>query len=199
MDGSRFDAATRSLAKGVSRRLALAGMIGALATPSRFQIGVARKKKKKPGKKSSPLRLNQFGCVDVGSPCRGNGANCCSGLCQGVKPRPGKKDSSRCVGHNEDSCTPARNRCTVADPASAACNPANAAAFCTVTTGNGVFCASNAGISEANCRPCARDSDCTAAGFPVGSACIVVSGGGPGCVGLTCVSSGGRACAPPGI
>jgi hypothetical protein len=47
------------------------------------QVGAARKKPQK-GKikhnKNKQLTRNGFGRVDVGKPCLGNSANCCSGI-----------------------------------------------------------------------------------------------------------------------
>jgi hypothetical protein len=65
------------------------------------------------------------------------------------------------------------------------------------TTGNSPFCADFVGLTAANCLPCAKDSDCTAAGFPPGSACVLFTGAN--CLGLCADISGGRACLPPGI
>lgn len=98
MDTDRFDHVSRACWQMLSRRhlasiLGLAAVIPTLAKAK-------RKRKKK-------LKRNGFGCVNVGGKCRGKDAACCSGICQGKKPKKGKKDTSRCtvcVGHLADAC-----------------------------------------------------------------------------------------------
>jgi hypothetical protein len=184
MDAAQFDRFTASL----PRRSALGGVF-ALA------LGVSAAEAKK--KKAKP---NQFGCLNVGQPCRGKASQCCSGICEGKKPKKGKKDKRKCAGHNEGGCSPERNVCTAADPALAGCNANNEVAVCFATTGSGVFCGSLVAFSEAtNCQVCARDSDCTAGGFPPGSACVLLSGEAPACANSPCFVTNFRACIPPGI
>lgn len=96
MDGDRFEALAR-LVTASSRRGALrclAGAVLALGWVTRRPAGgLARKRKRKPA-------FNAFGCVPVGKPCRGKNGVCCSGVCQGKKPKKGKPDRSRCAAHN---------------------------------------------------------------------------------------------------
>ena len=87
MDPRRFDAATRSLAAGASRRRALGGLATALLTVAggRAPEAMAAKKRRR------RVRRNAFGCVNVGGFCR-NAGQCCSGICRG------KKGKKRCRG-----------------------------------------------------------------------------------------------------
>jgi hypothetical protein len=210
LDGIQFDDLTRGLAGVVSRRRALSGLGAGFALASLLTGGAAAqtrwhgykkgkkgKKGKKAKKRNKPLVLNQFGCVNIGGQCRGEGANCCSGICQGNKPKPGENDKSTCVGHNAGACTPQNDACILDFPESARCNPAIEQAFCFVTTGGGSFCGNTSGASaEGNCRLCAKDKDCEALGFPPGSACIPFNAGA--CTG-DCAGRGDLACLPPGI
>jgi hypothetical protein len=181
---TRFDRLARSLTVGTSRRSALALAAGVVGLASSLPDDSSAKKK---NKKAKP---NEFGCLNVGQPCRGKSTNCCSGICQGKKPKKGKRDKSRCVGHNEGLCTPELNVCTINDPALSVCNTD---AVCLETTGRGVFCGTNIPFSEAgNCRACSRDTDCVAFGFPPGSACALITACG------SCAATGFRACFPPG-
>jgi hypothetical protein len=134
MDAARFAAWTR-------RRFGLAAG-GALATLWSL-AGIASAPAKK--NKQEKLKFNEFGCVDVGGKCRGNDANCCSNICEGKKPKKGKKDKSRCVGHDEQGCRAGQKEdgcggfnggfnvsCTTSsgDPG-----------LCNTTTGNAGYCA----------------------------------------------------------
>jgi hypothetical protein len=152
---SRFDALTRALSDGSSRRGLLHGVVASLGLALVPATGLAKKKKRK------KLKRNSFGCVDVGGKCRGNSANCCSSICQGKKPKKGKKDKSRCVAHNALTCQPEQDNC-VATP-----NACGMGGSCFRTTGNASFCGNNA-ISQA----CTRDIECEAAAG-LGAACVV--------------------------
>ncbi len=89
---------TRALGRIPSRRdvlrsLAGAGIgISALGLPGIVDAKKHRKKKGKKKRKTEPqpqlppLVFNQFGCIEVGQPCRGDSALCCSGICQGAAP-----------------------------------------------------------------------------------------------------------------
>jgi hypothetical protein len=200
----RFDALARSLGAATSRRRVIGGMLGTLGlgalSPLVSEAKNHKRKHKKNKTKKTPLVLNQFGCVSVGGKCKGSNANCCSGVCHGKKPERGEGDKSRCVEHNQDSCTAERNFCVQnpGDLSVTQCNAANPEAVCVVATGNANFCASFTGATkEGNCRDCSRDTDCTAAGFPPGTACVQLGTTGP--CGTTCVDTGGRICLPPGI
>ena len=186
----RFDALARSLAAVSSRRRTLAAVLGSLVTAGALPTG-AKKGKKKP-------KLNAFGCLDVGKACGGKSGKCCSGICQGKKPKKGKKDKSKCVAHNTGGCTPERSTCVTGNQSSL-CGPQS---VCLATTGNAGFCAAGMSFSqEANCRPCSKDQDCEAAGFGQGSACVLINQGFCAVPESTCAGingSSGTACLPPG-
>jgi hypothetical protein len=199
----------RSLASVPSRRNLLRALAGSsLAAAASWRLrsrGVAARdhhgqkrrnnRKNKQQRTKIPLPVNRFGCLDVGQPCRGNSANCCSGICQGGRPKKGRPDSSVCVAHDAIGCTPEMDICSsdVATP----CNPSNPGAFCTLTTGNAGYCAdlplTTAGATSGDCRTCGRDTDCQAE-FGPGSACVVFGGA---CAGA-CDATGGTACVQPG-
>jgi hypothetical protein len=184
MDAPRFDWWTRTLTDTASRRsvLGLSGVALGLAA-TRFS-GIATAKKKHKKKNPQKLTRNSFGCVDVGKACRGKDANCCSGICQGKKPKRGKRDKSRCVAHHVDICQPGQKslRCGGSDETFVFCTlPNGETGLCERTTGNASYCAG----SHVVCESCAKDADCLALCGP-GAACITCSGcaGGTTCVGL---------------
>jgi hypothetical protein len=186
MDATRFDVLTRTLTTASSRRGALAAALGSLVTLGALSADAKKTKgKKKP-------KLNAFGCLDVGKACRGNSANCCSGICQGKKLKKGKQDKSRCVAHNTGICSVDTDTCTVG--AGVPCNSNDPNCICTLTTGNAGFCGSftgngTGGINE--CRVCSKDTDCQAE-FGPGAACLVYGGI---CTDI-CPTTGGTACVP---
>jgi hypothetical protein len=198
MDNQRFDAWTKALtADQTSRRTTLLSMSSAAlgVLLARFSDNAIAKKRKNKKKRKKKLKKNEFGCVDIGGKCRGSDGACCSGVCQGKKPKKGKKDKSVCVDHNVGGCTLDRDICVTGDGQESACGTA---AVCAQTTGNAAFCASQENV---DCRICSTDRDCEAQGFPIGSACIILTGGE--CVGedndCNGVSgSSGTACAGPG-
>jgi hypothetical protein len=170
MDAPRFDRWTRSLTNTASRRsvLGLAGAALGLATTRLPGIATAKKKSNKKAPKK--LTRNSFGCVDVGKACRGNSDNCCSGICDGKKPKRGKQDRSRCVAHHTSSCQATDDFC---EGTVTGCGTGGA---CARTTGQASFCAMIGG-SDA-CTSCRGDSDCEQALGP-GAACIVCAAGCP--------------------
>ncbi len=186
MEADRFDSLARSLTQTGSRRRALT-TLGSLVTLGALPAS-AKKRPKKPKKK---LALNAFGCVNVGQPCRGSSTNCCSGICEGKKPRKGQTDQSQCVAHSTGFCTPETDSC--ASGVGLACNPSNPTCFCTLTTGNAGFCGAFTDAGAGNCRVCRKDTDCEAE-FGEGSACLVL--GGVGCTTI-CAATGRTACVPP--
>jgi hypothetical protein len=199
MDGTRFDRLTRGLTDTATRRGILAGLAATALGLTAPHVPIVAKKKNKKTKKQKPLKLNQFDCVNVGGKCQGEDANCCSGKCQGKKPKKSKKDTSRCAAHHVGGCTVERDVCIPDNAALARCNPANDDAFCTVTTGNGPFCANLSNTSEEdNCRACSTDGDCIVVGFPPGSACVSMTGAACAEFGVCTTESGGRMCLPPG-
>lgn len=177
MEGTRFDLLARTVG-GPSRRRVLAALAGTLGLAAGGVPGSeAGKHKKKP-----KLKRNAYGCVDVGKPCRGNSANCCSGICNGKKPKKGKKDRSRCVAHNTATCVPGLDACKGVD---ATCGTGG---ICLETTGKASFC----GDPDTDaCVACNRDTDCEALLGP-GAACVYCA--------VLCPMTQGRICllAAPG-
>jgi hypothetical protein len=180
MDTERFDGLTRIVAQGISRRglVAALGVLG-IALPGMVEAKRKRKRKKK-------LKKNAFDCVNVGGKCRGKNANCCSGICEGMQPKKGKKDKSRCVGHDESTCQPGQIVIECSGAASVECiTSTGSEGACSTTTGNAAYC-----LYGGDCFPCSRDSDCEAVCGP-GAACIVCARlceeetGGTACVGLS--------------
>ena len=184
MDSDRFDLLARSLAAARTRRRALAAALGGFLT-----LGALPAEAKKGKRKKKKSKTNAFGCVDVGKPCRGKDALCCSGICQGKKPKKGKKDKSTCVAHNAGICIAEADSCTVGE---VSCNPSNPSCFCTLTTWNAGFCAAFSGGPAGHCRVCRKDTDCEPE-FGEGAACVVLGGA---CTPL-CLATGRTACAPP--
>jgi hypothetical protein len=169
MGDARFDLLIRSRFTGRSRRSVFAGLASGLSAILPLACGgevAARKKRKNTRKK--PLRRNSFGCVNVGGTCRGNSANCCSGICQGKKPRKGKKDRSRCVAHNALDCPAGADFCQGDDDF---CG--TGFGRCYQTTGQASFCG-----SAWACIACTKDTDCEPVAG-VGAACIVCPTGCP--------------------
>jgi hypothetical protein len=138
-------------------------------------VTLAKKKKKK-------LQFNQFGCVNVGGKCRGNSANCCSGICEGKKPKKGKKDTSRCVAHGQSTCFAGQNEPFCGGTGEVAClTSAGETGECTTTTGNAGYC-----VRSGRCLACKKDEDCqNNPDFGAGAACTVCTG---------CTETGGTAC-----
>jgi hypothetical protein len=129
------------------------------------------------------LKRNAFGCVNVGGACRGRDAVCCSGICDGKKPKSGEKDRSRCVAHHQGICTPEDRACTD-DAAPTPCNPERPSASCFRTTGRAGFCGDDV---IPGCIPCQKDADCHEQ-LSQGAACVVCAG-----------CPNGATCIPPGI
>jgi hypothetical protein len=182
MDQQRFAFLTRSLTNLPSRRDVLRGLVGAglgLATwrlPAQVEAKKCIGRRRRTCEKRPPV-LNQYGCVDVGNPCRGNDDLCCSGICQGKKPRKGQKDKSRCAAHGVEGCQPDEDQCAFVQA------PCGDGGICFRTTGNANFCGDFTGL----CVACRTDPDCEAETGP-GSACVVCP---------FCAESGGTACWPP--
>jgi hypothetical protein len=161
-----------------TRRALLGGAAMIAAGRSGAPNSAAKKKhRKKP-------TLNRFGCVDVGNPCLGNDALCCSGFCLGQKSKKGKRDRSRCVAHHADICQPGQLSipCGGTDETTALCTlPNGEPGLCERTTGNASYCAGSFNV----CAPCGKDADCHAV-CGAGAACITCAGcaEGTACVGL---------------
>lgn len=172
MDDSRFDAWTRRRF-GLAAGGAAAALLGrALLLPS--PAGARKKSRKK-------LELNSFGCVDVGKPCRGRDVKCCSGICQGKKPKKGEKDRSRCVAHHVLGCEADEDFCA------GVIVMCGTNGTCVRTTGKASFCGAGG-----PCQACRKDKDCEADHGP-GAACTVC----PHCDGIN--GSSGTGCVPAAI
>jgi hypothetical protein len=168
----------------------LAGTAVGLASLPTPDTGEARKKRKHKRKKPK-LRRNEFGCVNVGGHCLGNSANCCSGICEGQKPKQGKKDSSVCVAHDTaDICFPDNDTCVLGG--GVLCNLDVENCVCLLTTGNAGFCGDFSGGHDEKCRVCAKDSDCQPE-FGPGAACVVFGG----FCSAACADTGRTACIRP--
>jgi hypothetical protein len=174
MDAPRFDHLARSLMNIPSRRGLLRSLAGTAIGLAATRLSGMEAKKKRKNKKPKKLKLNAFGCVDVGGKCRGNDANCCSGICEGAKPKKGKKDSSTCLAHNAGSCQAGQDVCL------GNFAPCGTLGSCLRTTGKASFCGN---ISL--CQACTRDTDCEAE-FGPGAACGVCTD--------ACLSTGGTIC-----
>jgi hypothetical protein len=110
------DALTRSLTGATPRRgllralAATGGVLGIGANMPRGAVGKNKKRKHKHKKDNKP-KNNEFGCLDVGKACDGKDEKCCSGICEGKKPKHGKKDKSKCAAHNSSICQPGIDVC----------------------------------------------------------------------------------------
>lgn len=182
MNTIRIAAMTRSVTGVPSRRDVLRGLGG-----SAIGLVLARlpdtATAKKPRKKR--VRVNAFGCVDVGKPCRGDNRLCCSGICQGKKPKEGRKDRSRCVAHGASTCQAGQrdaDQCSGAENVVCTTGTGAANGRCNTTTGNAPYCA-----AELYGEPCRKDADCRP-NCGEAAACILCSG-----------SPSGRACASPTV
>jgi hypothetical protein len=157
MDGSRLDALSRSLDTGPSRR-GLSRRLGELTLGGTLALlgltGSAAKRKK-----NKNLTFNEFGCVPVGGRCRGKNSVCCSGICQGKKPKQGERDKTHCVAHDATSCL-AGQTVKVCGGSSVLCTTSTGeAGGCLTTTGNAGYCAA---AIDCILPSCAKDADCQA-------------------------------------
>lgn len=198
MTETRIDGLARVVASRTGRRHLLGlGLSSVLGVSGRAGSEARnRRKKRKKARRKSPV-LNEFGCVNVGQACRGKDALCCSGICQGKKPKTGEKDRSRCAAHGAGGCSAERGLCAIGEVEEIFCNRPSGSAICLTTTGNAPFCADLEGIIDITplCRDCGSDNDCLGFGFPPGSACVVFRGSEP--CDQTCPDTDGRACMVP--
>jgi hypothetical protein len=187
-----FPVLARALAFIPSRRDVLRGFTGAALGLTMLRApdpGEAKNRKRKHKHKKPKLQRNEFGCVDVGGNCLGNSANCCSGICEGKKPKKGKKDTSVCVAHDDAGiCFVDSDTCTVGT--NVLCNADNDKCFCVLTTGNAGFCGDFS--ADVPCRDCAKDAECQEE-FGPGAACVFLGGI---CSSL-CPATGRTACIRP--
>lgn len=153
-----FDILARRLTADLPRRSLILSALSVGVLRRAGIPGPAAAKKRRRKLRNKKVRLNDFGCVNVGGACRGNDANCCSGICEG---KNAKKDKSRCVPHNVGICQPGQDDCAGVQ---VACGEN---AFCLRTTGDASFCG---GLGK--CFACTRDPDCEPL-FGPGAACSV--------------------------
>jgi hypothetical protein len=191
MNQNRFAAVTRALISVPSRRHLLRGLAGAGFGLSlvRLPHAAAAKKKRKRKKKAKKATPNSFGCLNVGQPCQGDSAQCCSGICEGTKPKKGKPDKSRCVAHDTGICQVAMDVCTTGKDA--ICNIQNPNCQCYRTTGNAGFCGDVSSGLLNLCRDCSQDTDCEEE-FGLGAACVALGG----ICESVCSDTGGTVCMP---
>ena len=158
MDPSRFDALTRALAFGQSRRQAISAFsLSALAL-----LGGLR------GATAGP------GCKDVGKPCK-KATSCCSNVCKG------KKGKKKCKAHDSGGCKPGSAPVACGGALVPCTTSLGDSGFCTTTTGNAGYCAlvlAGEGCSEdADCKLSAKSRsaciDCPDA--PSGRVCAAVN------------------------
>jgi hypothetical protein len=180
MDAPRFDDLTRTLTSAAARRGVVRRFVGAgLGLVALRSSGALAAKKRQ--KRKKPLQTNAYGCVDVSKPCRGKDANCCSGICEGRKPKKGEKDKSRCVAHNVLDCQADQDFCvSLYQPCGG-----GTGLYCFRTTGNASYCGTPAKI----CTVCRTDAECEAIQGP-GAACVVCA---------HCTATGGTACATASV
>lgn len=176
MDPYRFDAVTRGLSGLASRRAMVLGLVGAglgWSGASLPDAVAARKRKRRKRRNTRPqVRLNAFGCVDVGGFCQSD-AQCCSNRCREQTCRA-HDDGGCAAGFQDGSCSDTGTNvgCTTSG--------GNPEGRCNTTTGNGAFCTASGG-----CYPCTKDIECEA-----------VQGPGAACIRCTkCVETGGTSCA----
>jgi hypothetical protein len=113
----------------------------------------AKKRKKK-------IKRNAFGCVNVGGKCRGKNAVCCSGICQGKKPKKGERDKSRCVAHDQTSCQ-AGQTTNACGGVNVLCTTSTGepGGACLTTTGGAGYCAASIDCPTQAIN-CTNDADC---------------------------------------
>jgi hypothetical protein len=165
MDASHFDAMSRSLGADASRRGLLGGVLATLSLGGRSRAKSTAKTRHQ-GTKRKKLQRNQFGCVNVGGKCRGKASNCCSGICQGKKPKRGERDKSRCVGHDAATCLPGQTACDGTGGFVPCTTSAGEAGDCYTTTGNAAYCSTSTACvscrTDVDCRPfCGPQAACT--------------------------------------
>jgi hypothetical protein len=198
VEDRHFDHLARLLTTAPSRRMALHAVAGLLAATVLGPFGrtgaAAKKRKKRKNRKkrkkpTQTIKLNAFGCVDVGDPCRGNNGLCCSGICEGDAPEPGAPDTSRCMAHDTGGCLPGVDSCD--EPVPCPSNPTGPT-VCNQTTGKAAYCN---GVAHCGLR-CQTDDDCREFCNDEAAACLHCPTGGCGGFGPTfCATPTG--CKPP--
>ena len=173
--------------RDVLRGLTATGLgLGLPVVPAIADAREKRRKKPKRTKRPKRAKPNQYGCLEVGDPCRRR-QQCCSGICAG------KRGKKRCRAHGAARCpqkTPGACTAKYNDIPSLKCD---ARCFCYRTTAGSNFCSQGVYNDKRNCAVCRRDADCVALGFPPGSACAPIPRSGT-CAGFC---DTGTACLAP--
>ena len=177
MKPAHFDRLTQMVNGGASRRGLLRGLAAAAGLVALHAPGATAGKRRKKEK----LKRNSYGCVDVGKSCRGKDSACCSGICQGKKPKKGEKDRSRCVAHHVLGCQADQDFCA------GSIVMCGTNGTCVRTTGKASICGAGG-----PCVACRKDKDCEADYGP-GAACTVC----PNCDGIN--GSQGTGCVPAAV
>ena len=174
MDSKRFDSLTKRIGRRRSRRdafrvLAAAGLAAAAA-----RIGLGTEPA------AAQVTLEQrFNCKAVGEKCNGKDSACCSGKCQGKgakkdkKNKRNRKDKSKCVAHDQGSCTGTQDTC---DTGIRVPCGSGSSGGCLQTTGRANFCGqiqNGESPPRIACRDCEKDTDCVTLGFGRDAACVV--------------------------
>jgi hypothetical protein len=151
------------------RRDLISGMAAGVALraagPCPLDAAAKRKERK-------PQQRNEFGCVPVGRACQGKDEVCCSGICNGKKPRKGKKDTSRCVAHDSADCT-ASQRSGICGGTDVPCTTSQGGVgLCQTTTGNAAYCALASVTVCPAFSSCRTDADCQAFMLNPNAACV---------------------------
>lgn len=186
MDSIRFDDVTRAISPLLTRR-GLAGVLGLAALGTAGVADAKRKKRKKRKKKNknnnnngggggNEVKLNAFGCVNVGNFCE-NAGQCCSGICQ----------NAACQAHDQINCQAGQTDFTCSGNINFLDCGNNG--LCLTTTGNAGFCAEDRKIGP-DCVTCTKDADCVSA-CGQDAACVICANC-PG--GVTCAGSGPFSC-----
>lgn len=174
MDGKRFDSLARTVGRRRSRRDAFQALTAAALTAAAARVGLATE----PAAAQVTVE-RRFNCAAVGEKCNGKDSNCCSGRCKGKGAKKGKRrkrdrrDKSKCVAHDQGSCTADQDTC--ASGIRIACGGGSGGG-CLKTTGNASFCGqvqTGSKPPRLQCFNCEEDLECEAAGFGRGAACVV--------------------------
>ena len=179
MDASGFDGLTRALVASSSRRATVGALVAALGLSRAFSDHLEAEAAKR-----KYLRRNYYGCMGFGQKCRGKDGKCCSGICQGRRPKKSKRDKSRCLGHDAATCLPGQMHSSCSGTTVPCTTSTGEAGFCATTTGNAAYC-----VADAHCWYCTRDTDCQPYCGPQ-AACFRCTG--------VCGESGSTACGGPG-
>jgi hypothetical protein len=174
MDAKRFDSLSRAVGRRRSRRGAVQTLATAALGAAAIRIGLSTV----PAEAAQVEVERRFNCIAVGDACKGNDSQCCSGKCKGKKSSGGgrkrnRRDKSRCVAHDQGSCTADQDTC---ESGRVACGRGSNGG-CLQTTGNAPFCGEVSRIGTGppllGCEICEKDEDCVNLNYGSGAACVV--------------------------